>query len=294
MTKHPLWQLSASGIAPGTCYIGHAAPIVDVRSGPRCAETSGNSTSVGRPAEYNTFGEYAGRVPLGSRASNRPDYRAGLRNCGGRRLRIICTGLMALALTACAPTAGTGNEAEAASDAPPILDLLASGDITACAHPAVMSVFEENSRVSFEDARQKLSLTRDQYDAVAPDDFSFKEISTTKANKEIAEVQCEANLYAVDHNLGVVKYSVRPSSAGDGIIVSYDENIGKMLFLAKLDHENALKRTVPTASQPIEQSAPAEDSDTTTTTTTVPQASEGEPATSYDRAKAALDEAGGN
>lgn len=219
----------------------------------------------------------------------------GLRICGGGKLRITYVGLMALALAGCKRVDANGNDI-AESDQPQILDLLREGDIAACAHPAVMSVFKDNSRVPFEEAQQKLSLTRDQYDAVALDDFSFKEISTTKADKAIAEVQCEANLYAIDHNLGVVRYSVRPSSAGDGIVVSYDENIGQMLSLAKLDHANALKSAVPKAPSPPAQSAGP------TTEAWNRAGDEGEPeqapaadtttpATAYDKAKAALLEA---
>ncbi|WP_157783584.1 hypothetical protein [Rhizorhabdus wittichii] len=199
--------------------------------------------------------------------------------------RTISAGLLALALAGCVPT-GDGNTDDTAEAPPPILDLLASGDIAACAHPAVMSVFEGNSRVSFEEAEKKLSLTRDQYDAVEPDSIELKEISTTKANKDIAEVKCEANLYAMGHKVGPVEYTVRPQATGDGIVVWFDGTLGGAMELAKLDHESALKRAVP---KPAEPAAPVAATDTPSASDTdASEASEPAPMTPYEKAKAAL------
>jgi hypothetical protein len=94
----PIRLRLASGIAAIACYSGCVVPILLVRDGPQDAETRGNSTSVGRPAEYKTFWEYAGRVFLWSRASNRPGCRVGSRSYGGRKLRISSCAAMARAL----------------------------------------------------------------------------------------------------------------------------------------------------------------------------------------------------
>lgn len=48
----------------------------------RAVNTGSRPYQVGRPAEYNTFGEYAGRGSLCSHAINRPDWRDGAANMG--------------------------------------------------------------------------------------------------------------------------------------------------------------------------------------------------------------------
>jgi len=195
---------------------------------------------------------------------------------------------MALALAACTAVDGDDNGQNSVSEPEPILDLLASGDITACAHPAVLSIFEENSRVSFEEAEKALSLTRDQYDAVGPDDFSLTEVSTVEANKDIAEVKCEANLNVMGHNLGVVKYSVRPRSSGDGIVVSFDGTLGQAMALAKNDHVSGLKSAAP---KPREQRAAVVVRDEPSGGADPSPAIEEPPVSAYDKARAALGEA---
>jgi hypothetical protein len=202
---------------------------------------------------------------------------------------------MALALAGCKRVDANGNDV-ADQDQPQILDLLREGDIAACAHPAVINIFMDNSRVSFDDAQKRFALTRDQYDAVEPDAISFGEISTTKTNKDIAEVECEANLTAMGHNLGAVKFSVRPAAAGNGIVASYDDTIGKVLYLAKADHESALKSAMPKAPPPPAQSAgPTPEAWNRAgdegEPEQAPAADNPTPATAYDKAKAALLEA---
>ncbi len=280
----PIWLRSASGVIAAACYNGRVAPILVVRGGPRHAETRGNSTSVGRPAEYKTLGKYAGRVFLWLRATNRPGCRAGLRRHGGRKLRTISVGLMAFALASCAPTGGGTSGNEGAEDIQPqILDLLHAGDISACAHPAVIDIFLSNSRMSFAEAHKALSVTHDQYDAAEAAEISFSEISTTKVNKDIAEVQCEANLHAIGQ-VFPVKYSVRPSSAGDGIVVSYDETIRDAMALAKFSHRNEMSRAMAPAPsvQPVPTQAPD------TVVNEEPEPPQPSPPTPYERAQAAL------
>ena len=251
MTVRPIWRRSLSSIVSSTCYIGCVVPTFVRRSGPRNAVSPGNSTSVGRPAEYKTSGEYAGRVPTGLTRDKPTRLRAGSRRHGGRTLRAILMGAMALALAGCAKVeGGDDNTIELGTIAPPIADMLEVGDIAACTHPDVIAVFQENSRVTFAEARAKLSITRDQYDAVEPVEIEFKETSASAVNKDIAEVKCTANIYAMGRNTGFVEYAVRPDASGRGFVIVYDDKIGGIIALAKLDHMNELERAIPNPALP--------------------------------------------
>lgn len=282
--------LQHSGVETTNCYNGAVVPILIVRFDPHRAEKP-RQLDFGRAAcriQY-LWGIRRARVPLGSCAINRPDWRAGLRSYGGRKLRTVCAGLLALALASCAPSAsgGDGNEAQAASDQPSILDLLKTGDIASCAHPNVMALFNDNSRISFEDAQKRFSLTRDQYDAVEPTELSFTNISATNANKDILEVQCEANLKVFGQDQ-TVTYSVRPESGGPGIVVSSDQTIAQIMALNKAAHMRALAMVVP---MPREVAAPS----TQSGETSGDPVGEAQPATeapmsAYEKAKAALDQ----
>lgn len=287
MKQPPFRCRSTASIMRSSCYNGGVGPTFIRRAGPHFAVSTGNSTSVGRPAEYNTLGEYAGRVrPVLAR--DEPTRLAGRSGrAWGNELRTICVSAMALALAACTSVDNDGNGQDAASEPAPILDLLASGDITACAHPAVLSIFDENSQVSFEEAQKKLSLTRDQYDAVGPDDFSLTDVSAAEANKDIAEVKCEANLHVMGHNLGVVRYAVRPQSSGEGIVASFDPTLGQAMALAKSDHMSALESAAP---KPRKQSATVVRDEPSDGADPAP-ASEEPPVSAYDKARAALTEA---
>ncbi len=227
------------------------------------------------------------RGPGGGMADLLHELFRGLRTVRSRRSLSTNVGVpigMALALASCAPS-NSSNDVGAEESAPPILDLLTSGDITACAHPVVMDFFRDNSRVSFEEAQKQLSITQDQYDAVAPDELALDNISTVKVSKDIAEVKCNANLVLNGRQLGLVEYAMRPAASGDGVVFHYDGLLNQAIAETKSDHMYQLSRTVPQKAAPIRQSAASAEPSPTDEQQAEPPA----PASDYDKAKAALE-----
>ena len=84
---------SISGNARASCYSDNVALTLNRRSDPQIAVSTGNSTSVGRPAEYNTYGEYAGRVaPVLTRVQPTRLAGRGGRAWGNILRSILCDG----------------------------------------------------------------------------------------------------------------------------------------------------------------------------------------------------------
>lgn len=77
-----------------------AFPIFVVRGRPHSRVNTGSMASAGWPAEYKTFGEYAGRGSLCSRATNRPAPPGGAVSMGNAMRQLATLGC-AILLAAC-------------------------------------------------------------------------------------------------------------------------------------------------------------------------------------------------